>query len=134
MIGLPIAIALGALVGRSEYKLEVLRDATPRPWSADGATSMRKRIAISLKEHIEEKLYIEIEAEADGHRATAVIAGGHTSFVYIARDGEVLLDAAAGGKSEGGGEAVELTLHKDVGRSPRRRPSRSCGSSLRRAG
>ncbi|MBQ5357979.1 MAG: serine dehydratase subunit alpha family protein, partial [Alistipes sp.] len=27
MIGLPIAIALGALVGRSEYELEVLKDA-----------------------------------------------------------------------------------------------------------
>ena len=29
MIGLPIAVALGALVGRSEYQLEVLRDVTP---------------------------------------------------------------------------------------------------------
>ena len=29
MIGLPIAIALGALIGRSEYGLEVLRDVTP---------------------------------------------------------------------------------------------------------
>ena len=29
MTGLPIAIALGATIGKSEYKLEVLRDATP---------------------------------------------------------------------------------------------------------
>ncbi|MDE6291837.1 MAG: serine dehydratase subunit alpha family protein, partial [Muribaculaceae bacterium] len=29
MIGLPIAVALGALVGKSEYNLEVLRDVTP---------------------------------------------------------------------------------------------------------
>ena len=29
MIGLPIAIALGALIGKSEYQLEVLRDCTP---------------------------------------------------------------------------------------------------------
>ena len=29
MIGLPIAIALGAIVGRSEYQLEVLKDTTP---------------------------------------------------------------------------------------------------------
>ena len=29
MIGLPIAVALGALVGKSEYQLEVLRDVTP---------------------------------------------------------------------------------------------------------
>ena len=29
MIGLPIAIALGALIGKSEYGLEVLKDSTP---------------------------------------------------------------------------------------------------------
>ena len=29
MIGLPIAIALGAIVGKSEYKLEVIKDLTP---------------------------------------------------------------------------------------------------------
>ena len=30
MIGLPIAIALGALIGKSEYQLEVLKDLTPK--------------------------------------------------------------------------------------------------------
>ena len=30
MIGLPIAIALGALIGKSEYQLEVLKDSHPR--------------------------------------------------------------------------------------------------------
>ena len=30
MIGLPIAIALGAAIGRSEYELEVLKDCTPQ--------------------------------------------------------------------------------------------------------
>ena len=29
MIGLPIAIALGTLIGKSEYQLEVLKDLTP---------------------------------------------------------------------------------------------------------
>ena len=29
MTGLPIAIALGALIGKSEYQLEVLKDLTP---------------------------------------------------------------------------------------------------------
>ena len=29
MIGLPIAIALGALIGKSDYQLEVLKDLTP---------------------------------------------------------------------------------------------------------
>ena len=29
MIGLPIAVALGALIGKSEYQLEVLKECTP---------------------------------------------------------------------------------------------------------
>lgn len=29
MIGLPIAVALGALIGKSAYQLEVLKDCTP---------------------------------------------------------------------------------------------------------
>lgn len=41
MIGLPIAVALGALVGRSEYRLEVLRDVTPGPWSRAAGISTK---------------------------------------------------------------------------------------------
>ena len=29
MIGLPIAVALGSLIGKSEYQLEVIKDLTP---------------------------------------------------------------------------------------------------------
>ena len=91
MIGLPIAVALGALIGRSEYQLEVLRDVTPEAVAEGRRYIDEKRISISLKEKIEEKLYIEVEAAAAGHRAVAVIAGGHTRFVYVERDGEVPL-------------------------------------------
>ena len=110
MIGLPIAVALGALVGRSEYQLEVLRDVTPEAVERGRRMIDGRRIAICLKEDVDEKLYIEAEAEAAGHRAVAVIAGGHTSFVFVSRDGETLLDRrtpAAGGGEE---EDVPLTL------------------------
>lgn len=66
MIGLPIAIALGALVGRSDYQLEVLKDLTPEAVEEGRRYIDQKRISISLKEHIAEKLYIEIEVEAGG--------------------------------------------------------------------
>ena len=91
MIGLPIAVALGALIGRSEYQLEVLRDVTPEAVEEGRRYIDEKRISIALKVAIEEKLYIEVEAAAAGHRAVAVIAGGHTRFVYVERDGEVPL-------------------------------------------
>ena len=112
MIGLPIAVALGAIVGRSEYGLEVLKDADT--WAVEQGKRYidEKRIAISLKPDIEEKLYIEVEAAADGHTAKAVIAGGHTSFVYLQRDGQVLMDKAAGCNGNEDGDERELTLRR----------------------
>ena len=112
MIGLPIAVALGATIGRSEYQLEVLRDVTPESVEHGRRMIDEKRISITLKEGITEKLYIEAEVEAAGHCAVAIIAGGHTSFVYVERDGEVLLDrrgAAASDEEEG---EVPLTLRR----------------------
>ena len=92
MIGLPIAIALGAIVGKSEYQLEVIKDLTPETLEEGKTLTKENLISIQLKQNITEKLYIEIVCEAQNHSATAVIAGGHTDFVYIESDGNVLLD------------------------------------------
>lgn len=92
MIGLPIAVALGALVGRSAYQLEVLRDVTPEAVAEGRRFIDEKRISIALKEGIDEKLYAEVIVSAAAHRAVAILAGGHTSFVYLERDGAVELD------------------------------------------
>ena len=81
MIGLPIAIALGALIGKSDYQLEVLKDLTPEAVEQGRQYIAEGRIHISMKEGISEKLYVEICVEANGQRQTAVIAGGHTTFV-----------------------------------------------------
>ena len=92
MIGLPIAVALGALIGKSVYQLEVLKDSTPDAVEAGKRFIEEKRIHISLKDDIEEKLYIEVCCEADTDKATAIIAGGHTCFTYITHNGDILLD------------------------------------------
>lgn len=113
MIGLPIAIALGALIGKSEYQLEVLKDSTPDVVEEGKRFIEEKRIHISLKENIEEKLYIEVCCEAGDDKATAVIAGGHTTFIYIERNGEVQFQkqhTASCEKEEE--ECLELTLRK----------------------
>ena len=112
MIGLPIAVALGALVGRSEYQLEVLRDVTPEAVGRGARYIDEKRVCISLKEDISEKLYIEVEASAGERRAVAVIAGGHTAFVYLERDGEVLLDKRTASVAEEEAGEVPLTLRR----------------------
>lgn len=93
MIGLPIAIALGALIGKSEYKLEVIKDLTPESLEAGKAYIQDpERINIKRKENISEKLYIEITCEAGGNKATAIIAGGHTNLVYEEHNGQVIVD------------------------------------------
>ena len=112
MIGLPIAVALGALVGRSEYRLEVLRDVTPEAVEQGRRYIDERRIAIALKEAIGEKLYIEVEVAAAGHSAAAVIAGGHTRFVSVTRDGETLLDRRTPSADAAGEEEVPLTFRR----------------------
>ena len=112
MIGLPIAIALGALIGKSEYQLEVLKDSTPDVVEEGKRFIEEKRIHISLKENIEEKLYIEVCCEAGDDKATAVIAGGHTTFIYIEHNGEVLFQKQHTASCEKEEECLELTLRK----------------------
>lgn len=91
MVGLPIAIALGALVGRSAYGLEVLRD-SDATWVSQGKDFIDEgRIGISLATPEEmaacgidaaEKLFASVTVtDAEGHAATATIAHQHTQFV-----------------------------------------------------
>ena len=92
MIGLPIAISLGALIGKSEYQLEVIKDLTPETLEEGKQYVSENRIDIKLNEGITEKLYIEMTCEAGGKKATAIISKTHTNFVYEESDGKVLLD------------------------------------------
>ena len=112
MIGLPIAVALGAIIGKSEYQLEVLKDSTPEAVEQGKLFIDEKRICISLKDNITEKLYIEITCEAGDKKSTAIIAGGHTNFVYIARGEEVLLNKQQAGTEDVEEKPLELNLRK----------------------
>ena len=111
MIGLPIAVALGALIGKSAYQLEVLKESTPDAVEAGKRFIEEKRIHISLKNDMEEKLYIEVCCEADTDKATAIIAGGHTCFTYITRNGDILLDKQIASCIEEE-DVLDLTLRK----------------------
>lgn len=112
MVGLPIAIALGALVGKSEYQLEVLRDSDSQ-WVEKGKQYIAEnKIHIGLKDNITEKLYIEVSVKSANHTATAIISGAHTHFIYVEKDGEVILDEKALSSSDEVGEEKELTLRE----------------------
>lgn len=110
MIGLPIAIALGALVGKSEYQLEVIKDLTPETLEEGKQYIANDHIDIQLKRGITEKLYVEIRCEAEGHEATAIIAHDHTNFVYVERDGEAILDNRQPSGSEKANNDIRLNM------------------------
>ena len=81
MTGLPIAIALGATIGKSEYKLEVLRDATPDAVAYARAYMERVPADIQVDADAPDVLYIRAEVSKNGTSAHATIQGDHPRFV-----------------------------------------------------
>ena len=112
MVGLPIAIALGSLIGKSAYQLEVLKDITPEAVEQGKQYIAQKRIHIALKSDTAEKLYIEVTCQAGEQQATAIIAGGHTTFVFVQKNETVLLDNRTPAAQEESRDAIQLTLRK----------------------
>lgn len=94
MVGLPIAIALGALIGKSAYGLEVLRDLTAEGLARGKALVERRCIHIALKEQVD-KLYIEVACKAGADSARVIICHDHTRIVYVEKNGQVLSDLRA---------------------------------------
>ena len=110
MIGLPIAIALGAIIGNSAYGLEVLKDITPTAIDEARRYVAANRIDIGLKEDISEKLYIEIIATAGAQTAKTIIAGGHTNFICAELNGNNLLNNMSAGSNNQNAEQQDIML------------------------
>lgn len=110
MIGLPIAIALGALIGRSEYGLEVLKDCTDEAVKRAKEFMKADNIHITLEREDPDKLYICACCSAEGHEAEAVIKGSHTNFIRCRRDSEMLFEKDVTATAEEGEEPLKLTL------------------------
>jgi L-cysteine desulfidase len=118
MVGLPIAIALGALIGKSEYELEVLRDVNPEAVEMGRQYMSEKRINIGLKkDNCPDKLYIETLCYSEkGDSSRAVIQHDHNHFVYVSKtvDGKenILINSPLAHLGEEETNDKELTLRK----------------------
>lgn len=95
MVGLEIASALSAVVGRSAYGLEVLSDAEEADYDAARAYEARGVISVATKD-TDKKLYIEAHALAGSHEAVCIIEDAHTQITQVMLDGQVLEQHAAG--------------------------------------
>lgn len=112
MVGLPIAIALGALVGKSEYGLEVLKDITPADVENGKLLVAKKIIGIHLKDDIDEKLYIEVVGSKNQDVARTIISGEHTRFVFLEQNQEILLNLCEDKTTESKADQYELSFDK----------------------
>ena len=112
MIGLPIAIALGAIIGKSKYGLEVLQDLTPEKLEEGKAYIKEGRIKIGHKPDAPSILYIEVECWGKGNKSRGIISGHHTNFIYLEKDGEVIFRGKEAGPGNNEGEDPELDMKK----------------------
>lgn len=110
MIGLPIAVALGALIGKPEYELEVLKDLTPEALQQGKRYIEDADIDIKLKQGIVEKLYIEVVCHSGKDQAAAIIVGSHTHFVFAERNDEVVLDERQPGGADEDDTDIQLSM------------------------
>lgn len=109
MVGLPIAVALGALCGDASAGLAVLHDMTEQNVRDAQKMVDSQAIQVALSE-TDQKLYIDVRAEKGERSARTVIAGSHTNIVLIEKDGICISTNAGTGECGAGGNGYSLSF------------------------
>lgn len=111
MVGLPIAVALGALYGDADASLAVLHRVRPEDVLRANTMIAEGRVEIRLSE-TEQKLYIDVLTEGEGHTARAVIEQAHTHITRIERDGRCVQWENCEGDTVQDGAVDDLSLRE----------------------
>ncbi len=112
MVGLPIAIAMGVLVGKSEYGLEVLKDIRPKIVEEGKRLIETDCISISLLDHIAGKLYIEVVVRKDQNSSKVIISKEHIRFSHLEQNGKILLHLEDESATETEQNLLNLSFNK----------------------
>ena len=88
--GIIFAAALSLVCGKSDYKLEVLKDATEGDIAKAYELVNKKVIKINLKDNTN-GLYIEVIAKGENGEAIVVIKNNHLNIVSEEKNGEKLI-------------------------------------------
>lgn len=95
MVGLHIASALGATCGKSEYKLEVLKDLNDETLAQAKQMVADSKVKISLADTTV-KLFIKATAICGENKASTTIKDNHDSIISVTYNGEEKLAGACG--------------------------------------
>lgn len=109
MVGLPIAVALGALCGDAGAGLAVLHNITDEDVAQAQKLVDAQGVQVCLSDH-PQKLYIDVLAEAGEHSARTVIAGTHTNIIRIEKNGQCISTGDGAEESGAAGAGAELSL------------------------
>lgn len=89
MTGLAIASALGAVCGRTEYGLEVLKKVS-EGCNLEVSKKMLDAVEISLLEDAPDKLYAEAICTKGDNVVRTVVIHAHTNIVLVEKNGETV--------------------------------------------
>lgn len=93
MTGLPIAAALGAVCGKTEYGLEVLKEVSVGDHLAMAKALLEKQaVTVHLKEDAPDKLYAEAICSRGKDSVKTVIIHAHTQIVRVEKNGKVVYE------------------------------------------
>jgi len=112
MTGLPIAVALGAVAGRSEYGLEVLRDVDSAAVERAKTFLEEVKPSIFVTDESDDILFIKVYVKAGNDSAEVIISGTHTNFSSIRRNGKEVAANEATKSEITTEEDLELSLRK----------------------
>lgn len=89
MVGLHIASALGAVCGKSEYKLQLLKDMDDRALERAKQVISDNLVNITIAD-TDVKLYIKAVCHSQNHVATTIIQESHDCITSVEIDGVVI--------------------------------------------
>ena len=110
-VGQPIVAALGAVCGKTEYGLEVLKEVSVGD-NLQVAKSMldHNAVKISLKENAPDKLYAEAICHKGADSVKTVIVHGHTNIVLVEKNGNTVYSKNDTPVAAEANERAELSL------------------------
>ncbi len=113
MSGLPIAAAVGAVCGRTEYGLEVLKDVSVGNNLLKAQELVEKgAVRVYLKEDAPDKLYAEAVCSRGTDTVKAVIAYAHTNFIRVEKNGNIIFQKESGSPAKDVGKRPELSVER----------------------
>lgn len=112
MFGLPIAIALGAIAGKPEQDLEVLKDITQEDINIAKAYIDEHRITIETKNIEGEKLYVEAICKKGNDVSKVVIRHSHKNCCLIQLNDEIIKNSCDLEARPDSQQKVELRMNE----------------------